>query len=108
MKAVYMRIYRKYREIIDYIIVGGLTTVVSLGLFYGSIWMFLDSRSAIQLQAANIFSWFGSVIFSYVANRRIVFKSCDPQIIKELLSFASSRIFTLLLDMAVMFAGVTV
>lgn len=108
MKVVCIRIYRKYREIIDYIIVGGLTTVVSLGLFYGSMWMFWDSQNVFQLQYANILSWCGAVVFSYWANRVIVFKSSAPQVLKELLSFASSRVFTLMLDVVVMFAGVTI
>ena len=28
-------LYQKYKELINYLIVGGLTTVVSLGVYYG-------------------------------------------------------------------------
>lgn len=108
MKDRLMRCYKKYKELADYIIAGGLTTVVSLVLFYGSIGTFLDSENAVQLQAANIFSWCGAVIFAYVVNRIFVFGSSNPRVWKEFLSFAASRVLTLLLDMAVMFLAVTV
>lgn len=98
-----IELYKKYKEIINYLVVGGLTTVVSMVLFYGSTWTFLDGNDAIQLQIANIISWTGSVLFAYFANRIFVFESKNPNIIKELISFISSRVLTLLLDMGTMF-----
>lgn len=95
--------YTKYRELINYCIVGGLTTVVSMLLFYGSVWTVLDGNDALQLQIANIISWSGAVVFAYVTNRKFVFESKNENIIKEMTAFVSSRILTLLLDMAVMF-----
>ena len=35
-------LYRKYEEIINYLIVGVLTTVVSLAIYYGSVLTFLN------------------------------------------------------------------
>lgn len=94
---------KKYKELIVYIIVGGCTTVVSMLLFYGSVWFILDANDAMQLQIANVISWIGSVLFAYVTNREFVFKSKNSQIVKEFVNFVSSRVFTLLLDMLVMF-----
>lgn len=99
---------KRYKEAIDYLIAGGLTTVVSMLLFYGSVWAVLDGTDAFQLQLANIFSWCGAVVFAYGINRVFVFKSCQPHILRELLVFAASRIATLLLDMAVMLVGTAV
>lgn len=96
-------LYKKHKEIVNYLIVGGLTTVISMLLFYGSTWTFLDGNNALQLQIANIISWVGSVIFAYFTNRIFVFESKNPKIIKELLAFVSSRVLTLLLDMGTMF-----
>ena len=107
-KTVLTQIYKMYQEIIDYLIAGGLTTVVSMVLFYGSVGTVLDGADAAQLQAANIFSWCGAVIFAYWINRVFVFKSCERCIMKELLVFAASRIITLLLDMAVMLIGTSI
>ena len=84
-------LYKKHKEIINYVIVGGLTTIVSMVLFYGSTWTFLDGNNAFQLQIANVISWVGSVLFSYVANRIFVFESKNPKIVKELVSFVSKH-----------------
>jgi putative flippase GtrA len=100
-------LYKKYKEIINYIIVGGLTTVVSMGIFYGSTWTFLDGNDAIELQVANVISWVGAVVFSYFANRIFVFESKEQNILKEFVAFISSRLLTLLLDMGTMFVLAT-
>ena len=98
-----IELYKKYKEIINYLIVGGLTTVVSMAIFYGSTWTFLDGNDAFELQVANVLSWVGAVLFSYFANRVFVFESKEKNIFKELMAFLSSRVVTLLLDMGTMF-----
>lgn len=100
-------LYEKYEEIIKYIFIGGLTTVVSMACFYVSVWTFLDGNNALQLQVANVISWVGGVAFAYVTNRTIVFKSRNSNILKEVISFTGARVLTLLLDMGVMFLLVT-
>ena len=72
MKKVWkkcLKLYKKYEEIINYLIVGGLTTVVSLGSYYLCILTFLSPDIWYQLQAANIISWICAVTFAYFANR---------------------------------------
>ena len=101
MKKI-ISLYKKHKEIINYLIVGGLTTLVSMVLFYGSTLTFLDGNDAVQLQIANVLSWIGAVIFSYFANRIFVFESKKKNILKEFLAFVSSRLLTLLLDMGIM------
>lgn len=98
---------KRYEELIAYIIVGGLTTVVSLGIYYGSVLTFLNPEDAMQLQAANVLSWVGAVAFAYVTNRIFVFKSKDSHVGREALKFVVSRVSTLLLDMLIMFLLVT-
>lgn len=98
---------RKYRELIAYVIVGGLTTLVSMALYYGSTWTFLDGNDPLQVQIANVISWVGAVAFAYVTNRVFVFQSRNTAIFREMLSFVSSRVLTLLLDMGCMWLLVT-
>jgi putative flippase GtrA len=98
---------RKYRELIAYVIVGGLTTLVSMALYYGSTWTFLDGNDPLQVQIANVISWVGAVAFAYVTNRVFVFRSRNTAIFREMLSFVSSRVLTLLLDMGFMWLLVT-
>ncbi len=59
------------------------------------------------MQAANIFSWICAVTFAYITNRVFVFKSKEKNKLKEITSFVSSRITTLLIDMAIMGIFVT-
>lgn len=100
-------LFRKYRELIAYVIVGGLTTVVSMALYYGSTWTFLDGSDALQVQIANVISWIGAVAFAYVTNRVFVFQSHSTAVFREIVSFVSSRVLTLLLDMGCMWLMVT-
>lgn len=107
MKNKLILIYRKYEEIFRYLIVGVLTTIVSLGSYYICVLTFLDPNNPIELQIANILSWITCVTFAYFANRSFVFKSKNENKVKELASFYTSRITTLLMDAGIMFIFVT-
>lgn len=101
-------IYHKNEELWNYLIVGGLTTVVSLVTYFICTETFLDPNVTIELQLANIISWVFAVAFAFVTNRVFVFKSKNTNILKELFSFIASRVFSLLLDMLSMFVMVSV
>lgn len=101
-------LYMKYKELVNYLIVGGLTTVVSLATYYGCVLTFLDPQSAVELQVANILSWIAAVTFAYFTNRKYVFESNESNMLKEAAKFYASRISTLVMDMVIMFVGVTV
>ena len=103
-----MKLFYKYEEVILYLIVGVLTTCVSLGVYYGCVLTFLNPNITYQLQTANIISWIVSVTFAYITNRKFVFKSVSKNWTGEAAAFYSSRITTLLMDMAIMFVFVTV
>lgn len=94
-------IYYKYEEIWNYLVVGGLTTLVSIVAYVLVTATFLNVENPIQLQIANIIEWVAGVLFAYFTNRRFVFKSKNENKIKEFISFASSRVVTLLLDMII-------
>lgn len=100
-------LYQKYKEIINYLIFGVLTTVVSLTTYYLLVYTILNPDKPIQLQIANIISWITSVTFAYITNRKFVFNSKDKNIIKEMTKFYSSRLTTLILDMLFMYVFVS-
>ncbi len=101
-------LYIKYKEIINYLIVGVLTTIVSLAVYYVSVYTFLNPENAIQLQIANILSWVAGVIFAYFTNRKFVFESKEKNKLAEASKFVLSRVITLIMDMIVMWLGVTI
>jgi len=107
MKKI-IELYKKYEEIINYLIVGGLTTVVSLAGYYACVYTFLDPKVALELQIANVISWVIGVTFAYITNRIFVFKSKNKNMVKEISSFVGARVVTLLMDMLIMYLMVTV
>ena len=106
MKRI-LDLYKKHEEIINYLIVGGLTTVVSLVSYYICVLTVLNPKDALELQIANIISWICAVTFAYVTNRKFVFKSKSQDIKREVISFTSARIVTLIMDMVIMWLMVT-
>ena len=102
-----INLFKKYKEIIMYLIFGVLTTAVSYIAYVLITVTILNPDNALELQIANIISWIVGVAFAYVTNRKYVFESKNKNKLKELSSFVGSRIITLLFDMALMFIGVT-
>ncbi len=92
----------KYEEVIRYLIIGVLTTIVSLATYYILTFTVLDPKVSIQLQITNVISWIVSVTFAYFTNRKYVFKLKEKKNIKEASKFYLSRLSTLLLDMLLM------
>lgn len=107
MKKIW-NLYKKYEEIINYIIIGGCTTVISLASYYICVFTVFNPDNAILLQAANIISWIIAVTFAFWANRTFVFKSKNPNILEEASKFYGARVLTLLMEMALMFLSVSV
>ena len=95
------------KEVILYVVFGVLTTVVSLVTYYICVGTFLNAENAIQLQIANIIAWIVSVAFAYITNRKFVYESTNKNKLGEATKFVTSRIATLLMDMFIMFLGVT-
>lgn len=100
-------LYSKYGEIIRYLIIGVLTTIISLITYYSLVFTILDPADPFELQLANVISWIISVLFAYFTNRSYVFQVKDRHATSEFFKFIASRLFTLLVDMAIMFIFVT-
>ena len=75
-------LYKKYEEIINYLIVGLLTTLVSI-----SVYALFTKCFHINYMIANGFSWIISVLFAYITNRIFVFKSKSEDIFLEIYQF---------------------
>ena len=91
----------KYRELIVYVIVGGLTTLVSWAAKFAWNFIFYGGTAyPTELQAVilSTVEWVAGVAFAYPTNRRFVFQSKDPEIFKECIKFVLSRVSTYLLS----------
>lgn len=104
-----LSLYKKYEEIINYLIIGGLTTVVGVGSKLLLLFTVLDQTNGLQLQIAEIISWILAVLFAYSTNRAFVFKSKvkGKKQAKEVFDFVKGRVFTQLIQMFIMWFFVT-
>lgn len=101
-------IIKRNREIISYLIIGVLTTIVSLISYYLLTITILSPNNPLELTIANIISWIISVLFAYITNRKYVFQSKDKNTLKEASKFTLSRVTTLLIDILLMFIFVSI
>ena len=115
-------LYRENREIILYVIFGAGTTLISMGSYAlfrvifpnaESVpawlgWIYeltkgfgVDSNTILP----NLLSWICANIFAFLTNRIIVFQSRKKGafVILEALKFVASRLFTLAVDILIMF-----
>jgi putative flippase GtrA len=99
-------LYKKYSEIINYLIVGVLTTLVSIVIY----WVF-TKLFHVNYMISNIISWIGSVSFAYITNKKFVFNSkCDSEkdVLIEIYQFFKYRVFSLVIDILLMYAFVEI
>lgn len=93
------KLFQKYREMIKYIIVGGLTTTVNYIIHFGL------RAVGFNYYVALTIAWIGAVLFAYAANRITVFKSKakGKAQTKEFFLFIGARLFTYGIEMLVSF-----
>ena len=99
-------LYKKYEEIIVYLIVGVMTTIVSWGAKFIANALFFGNTmypTPVENGILSTVNWTAGVIFGYFANRRFVFKSKEPMR-EEAPKFVLSRVSTWILDAVVMMA----
>lgn len=101
------KLYNKYKEIINYLIFGALTTLINLLTYYILIITIFNPNNKIELQITNIIAWIISVTFAYITNKLFVFNSKEQNIKKEVIKFYSSRISTLLVEIILMYIFVS-
>ena len=97
-------LYVKYEEIIVYLIVGVLTTIVSWTAKFAANALFFDNTmypTPLENGILSTINWVAGVTFAYFTNRSFVFKSKMPMS-KEAPKFVLSRVSTWILDVVVM------
>lgn len=108
--------FKKYKEIILYVVFGFLTTAVNWVVYAISVKFFnintsqnterlyfyevfskMTEKTYFHLFLCNIIAWLAAVIFAFITNKIFVFKSkkwyCKV-ILKESLAFVGTRVFT--------------
>ena len=111
------KLFEKYREIIVYLIFGVLTTLVSMGVYFG-ILLFAEHVCKISPNesifniirlVAQIVQWIAGVLVAFFTNKKWVFNASGTtkdETAKELSKFALGRVGTLGLDTVLTFGTV--
>lgn len=119
-KLVHLKIFRwfepffqKNREVLMYLFFGVMTTLVSF--VTAGIAKYLCENAGLGKSAVSnistVVSWICAVTFAYVTNRIWVFDSKvkgAKGILAEMVSFYGGRVFTLLVEMGMMWLGYSV
>ena len=100
----FYKLYAKHKEILLYILFGGVSTVVSIGSF-----VICETTLGMNELVANVISWVLAVATAYATNRTWVFGSeaKGKAFWKEMASFFSGRVLTLLMEEAILLIFVT-
>ncbi len=92
MKEKIIELYKKYKEIIVYLVFGVLSTIVN----FVSYFIFARLIGIDEVISSGL-SWLCAVIFAYITNKIFVFNSKTTtlkDLIKEAITFASCRVLS--------------
>ncbi len=111
-------LFKKYREIILYLVFGVLTTFVGWAVYFGIL---LVGKAAFDIPpettsggvyfaiytAAQIIQWIAAVLFAFFTNRAWVFTGADKAapMLPQLSKFAAGRLATFGVDYVVTYFG---
>ena len=113
MIARVKELFAKHKEVILYVIFGGLTTVVDTVVRFSCYYLFASAMEQypLLLHVFDVAAWAAAVLFAFITNRIWVFESKKKgflPILGELASFAGGRVLTLGIQEAFMFLFCTV
>lgn len=94
------------REVVLYIIFGGLTTLVGTVFYFGASW-----GLSLDAWISSVISWIFAVTFAFITNKIIVFQSktkTKKETSKEAAMFFAARLGTLGINTAIMLVFVDI
>ena len=91
------------RELVLYVVFGAFTFFVNIAVYF-----LFEDVLGVNYLISNIVAWFFSVLFVYITNRIWVFESKSPDILKEMSLFFGGRIFSGVVDTALMYLFIDV
>lgn len=105
MKERIILLWKRYKSYILYLVFGGCTTLINLLTYTVFTRLFQW-----DMQFSVVLSWICAVLFAFVTNKLFVFESKSlekKRVLKEVVFFFGGRIFSLLMEMGIMFVFVT-
>ena len=100
-----VKLFEQYKSVISYLFWGVITTVVNIVVF-----AILSKNLHLYYQLSNVIAWFVSVLVAYISNKLWVFNSKTTgfkAIMAEAGRFFFMRTTTLILEMIILFIGIS-
>ena len=82
--------FKKHREVIVYLFIGVLTTIVNFAIYLPLLWW-----AKLPASASNAIAWVIVILFAFVTNKLFVFESKDWSVkaaLPEFLKFVGCRV----------------
>lgn len=95
------KIYVRYKQFWNYFMYGLFTALINISLF-----LFLNEKIGMHYLLANVLAITAAIIFSYVVNKRYVFRTHvrgRKALLQEFLTFVSFRVTAAAMDMGGLF-----
>jgi putative flippase GtrA len=102
---MFKQLFNKYKSVISYLFWGVITTLVNIAVF-----AILSNYMHMFYQVSNVIAWFASVLVAYISNKLWVFNSHTEtlgELTHEAIRFFLMRTATLILDLIIMYVGVS-
>ena len=102
---IFQPFFDKHREVLLYLFFGGLAFFLNMLLFFVT-----HTKMGMQELVATAVCWVLCVLFQYFTNKTWVFRShasTTASLVKEMASFFGGRVFTLLVEEAIIFVLIT-
>lgn len=103
---VFEPFYKKHKEVLMYLLFGGLAFFLNLFLF----WLFVTWGGMNEL-VGNVFCWIICVTFQYITNRTWVFDAKTAGVgetVKQIASFFAARLATLAMEEVILLIMITI
>lgn len=100
-----INLFNKYKSVISYLFWGVITTLVNIISY-----IIFDRVFHVNYQVSTVIAWFLSVLTAYVTNKLWVFNSkteTTAELLSEMTKFFTMRVATLLIEMFIMWIGVS-
>ena len=101
-----INLYKKNEEILNYLIFGVLTTIISIASY-----AIFTNLFNISILVSNVLSWILSVLFAFITNKLFVFKSKNKSFrdsFIECFKFYASRLFSLAVESLILYIGASI
>ena len=97
-----INIFKKYLKLIKFCIVGGLNTLITLGVYYLLVFL------GVNYLISNIFGYFAGIVNSYIFNNSWVFRDSSKKHVFKITKFLLINAIVLLLSEGLLYLFVSI